>query len=298
MPRGRGGRAGPGTVSAPWHVDDLGAGTYVFRWHPGFYASAFHVSTDGVLAIDPVDDRAAAAYRAAVASVTPAPVTHVVYSHDHRDHACGARVLAPDAEVLAHPRAAERIAARGRDDQRAPTRLVTGGVLALGGTEVAFRHHGPSHSDSLLAVYLPTAAGRLLVACDVVEPEVAPYRELPDTDLRGTLAALTAMAAEAAAGEVDRVLGGHCGPDDPWWIGAYRDYFANLLAVTEAVWARSGGQVPAAGEDGVAMTERVRRDTCLAVAERLRPRYGSWRGFDAWAPRNADRVLSYLITGV
>lgn len=280
-----------------WRVDDLGRGTHVFRWHAGFYASPFHVTRDGVLAVDPLNDRAAASYRSAVASVTSAPVTHVLYSHDHRDHACGARVLAPDAEVIAHPRAAARVAARARGDQTPPTRTVTEGEVGPG-AGVQVRHHGPSHSDSLLSLYLPTAAGRLLVACDVVEPGVAPYRELPDTDVRGTLAALAAMAAEVDAGEVDAVLGGHCGPDDPWWIGAYRDYFRDLLDATHTAWERSGGQVPLDDEDGVAMTERVRSDTCAAVADALRPRYGAWRGFDAWAPRSADRVISHLITGV
>lgn len=281
-----------------WRVEDLGRGTFVFRWDTGFYASAFHVTPDGVLAVDPIDDRAAAAYRQAVAAVTAAPVTHVLYSHDHRDHAGGARVLAPDAEVLAHSHAARRIAERGDDDLRPPTRLLGDEeVLRLGGSEVLARHHGPSHSRSLVSLYLPTAAGRLLVAVDVVEPGVAPYRELPDTDLRGLVRALDAMAAEVDRGEVDLVLGGHCGPDEPWWVPAYRDYFHDLLAAAEAEWARTGGQVPLPGEDGVAMTERVRLETCRRIADRLRPTYGTWRGFDAWAPRNADRTLSYLITG-
>ena len=48
---------------------------------------------------------------------------------------------------------------------------------------------------------------------------------------------------------------------------------------------------------GLAMTERVRMGTCIKVREHLRPRYSSWLGFEAWAPLNADRVLSYLLTG-
>ncbi len=58
-----------------------------------------------------------------------------------------------------------------------------------------------------------------------------------------------------------------------------------------------GGQKPLPGEDGVQMTERVRNETCARVAERLRPRYGHWPGFKQWAPMNANRTLSYLITG-
>ena len=45
------------------------------------------------------------------------------------------------------------------------------------------------------------------------------------------------------------------------------------------------------------MTERFRDEVCRTVTEELRPRYGSWRGFDAWVPKNVDRVLGYVITG-
>ena len=58
-----------------------------------------------------------------------------------------------------------------------------------------------------------------------------------------------------------------------------------------------GGQKPLPGEDGVQMTERVRNETCAKVMARLRPCYGHWPGFTEWAPMNANRTLSYLITG-
>lgn len=44
----------------------------------GFYSSAFCVTREGVLAVDPIDDRAASAYRAAIALVTDAPVVQIV----------------------------------------------------------------------------------------------------------------------------------------------------------------------------------------------------------------------------
>ena len=61
-----------------WDVDDLGRDAYVFRWRPGFYSSPFFVTADGVCAVDPIDDNAAAAYRTAIATVTDAPVVAIV----------------------------------------------------------------------------------------------------------------------------------------------------------------------------------------------------------------------------
>ncbi len=275
-------------------VEDLGRGTYLFRWPEGFYLSPFLVTDDGVVAVDPIDVKAARAYRQAISSVTESPIRAIIYSHDHRDHIVGAGEMSLDAEVLAHPNTHRRILEREDRDIRIPTRLIDqGDILEFGRHRIEVHYHGPNHSTSNLALVLPAGGKRMLLYVDVVEPGVAPYRELPDTDFAGLLHSLD-RASELG---VDLVAGGHAGPDDAIWIDHYRIYFADLVEATRAEFSDLGGQTPLPGEDGVAMTERVRRATCDSAAGRLRPRYGSWRGFDQWAPMNADRVLSYLITG-
>ncbi len=125
-----------------WQVESLGRGVYLFRWLKGFYLSVFVVGRDGVTAIDPVSDEAAAAYRAAIAGVTDRPLRRIIYSHDHRDHICGGSVLAANSgcEICAHALAQRRIAQRGDADVLAPTRLLGDGeVLA----EVRLAARGP-----------------------------------------------------------------------------------------------------------------------------------------------------------
>lgn len=282
------------TASRDWEVDDLGKGVHVFRWRTGFYASPFFVTPQGVCAVDPIDDNAASAYRTAIGTVTDAPVVAIVYTHDHRDHACGARVLGEHAEVIAHPRAAERIMRRGADDIRMPTRLVADEeALRFGDVRIGTRYFGPNHSDSNIALFADTDGGRLLVFSDVIEPGVAPYRDLADSDLAGIVSTLDALENE----KFDIVMGGHLGPGKRSWADDYRTYFHELIDISAQEFASMGGQKPLPGEDGVQMTERVRNETCARVAERLRPRYGHWPGFKEWAPMNANRTLSYLITG-
>ncbi len=279
---------------ADWDLEDLGKGVHLFKWRTGFYASPFFVTSEGVCAVDPIDDTASAAYRRAIATVTDAPVVAIVYTHDHRDHACGARILGPDAEIIAHPLAAERIARRGADDLRLPTRLVADeDTLRFGSLEIRTRYFGPNHSNSNIALFANTDGGTLLVFSDVIEPGVAPYRDLADSDLAGIVDTLDALAAE----DFDIVMGGHLGPDQRSWADDYRAYFHELIDVTAEEFASMGGQKPLPGEDGVEMTERVRNETCAKVAARLRPRWGHWAGFKQWAPMNANRTLSYLITG-
>lgn len=279
-----------------WTVEALGRGVHLFRWQRGFYLSTFVVGEAGVTAIDPIDDVAAAAYRAAIASVTDRPLVRIVYSHDHRDHICGGHVLAAgvDCEVCAHAAAQARIARRGDRDVLPPNRVLgDGAVIADGAARIEVRDVGPNHSDSNLLFLLPTDHGRMLVWVDGVEPGTAPYRNLPDTDFGGYLQALD----QAVRLDFDLVVGGHLGPGGRHWVGDYRDYLLRLLEATQRVFAASGGQAPLPGEDGVAMTERVRGEVAQAAARELESRYGHWSGFRQWAPQTADRILSYLITG-
>ncbi|MCS6800615.1 MAG: MBL fold metallo-hydrolase [Chloroflexota bacterium] len=275
-------------------VEDLGRGVHLFRWPIGFYASLFLVTSEGVVAVDPINPTAAQAFRAAIRSVTTAPIIAVIYSHDHRDHIGGASALAPGAAIIAHPNAAKRIASRGDRDIVAPTRLVQDEEeLRFGTHRIGVRYFGPNHSASNIGLILETDGGRLLLFSDLVEPGLAPYRNLPDTDFAGLLHTLDCCIALNA----DLVLGGHAGPDRAEWIGWNRSFYADLLAATARLYAAVDGQTPLPGEDGVAMTERIWRSVCMGAADALRPKYGRWRGFDAWAPHTADRVLSYLITG-
>ena len=275
-------------------VEPLGSGVYLFRWSKGFYQSLFVVGQNGVLAMDPINRDAARAYRRAIADITSVPVTQLLYSHDHRDHIVGGMELATEAEVLAHDLAAQRIAVRGDADILPPTRTIAHGEeLRVGSLNLDVCYFGPNHSDSNLLVIVPTSQGRVLVWVDGVEPGVAPYRNLPDTDFGGYLRALE----QASRLDFELVVGGHLGPAPRRWVSDYHEYLLWLLDATDQAYQQLGGQMPQPGEDGVAMTERVRAEVGAAAASRLRSRFGHWSGFEQWAPMTADRVLSFLITG-
>jgi glyoxylase-like metal-dependent hydrolase (beta-lactamase superfamily II) len=274
-----------------WHVESLGRGVYLFRWNKGFYVSPFVVRDTGVTAFDPISATAAPEYRRAIATVTDRPVTRLVYSHDHRDHIVGGASFGDDLEVCAHPTAARRIAQRGHGDIVAPN--VALGDAALIAGDIEAHDFGPNHSDSNLLFVLPTDSGRMLLWVDGVEPGVAPYRNLPDTDFGGYLTSLE----RAMQLNFDTVLGGHTGPGEKCWVSDYRDYLLRLLEATERAYRGSGEQAPLPGEDGVAMTERVRSDVTLQAAKALGDRYSHWAGFRQWAPMTADRILSFIITG-
>ena len=155
-----------------------------------------------VVAVDPfVAPRQAAALGARIAARTVDPVTHVVLTHHHTDHALGASFFAAlGADVIAHEAAARRIALehsglvaeRRRDpaleglfdgvEPCAPTRLVAAGLaFEAGGIRFDVFHPGHAHSPGDLCVYVPALG--VLVAGDLVSTGYHPNFE--DADAAG-----------------------------------------------------------------------------------------------------------------
>jgi hypothetical protein len=115
---------------------------------------------------------------------------------------------------------------------------------------------------------------------------------MADFDLGGYLTALD----KASRLSLDVVMGGHTGPLPGEWVKKYRDYISDLLAATRAAYSAQD-TTPRPGEDGIRANERIIAETTRSAADRIREKYGSWRGFDVWAPMNAERMLVYIQTG-
>ncbi|MEO8055960.1 MAG: MBL fold metallo-hydrolase [Acidobacteriota bacterium] len=163
-----------------------------------------------VVVVDPfVAPRQAAALGARIADRTPDPVTHVVLTHHHTDHALGASFFASlGADVIAHEAAARRmalehaglIAERRRDpalgglfdgaEPHAPKRLVRDSLaFEAGGIRFDVFHPGHAHTPGDLCVYVPTLG--VLVSGDLVSTGYHP--NLEDADVAGWRAALARL---------------------------------------------------------------------------------------------------------
>jgi len=160
-----------------------------------------------VVVVDPfVAPRQAAALGARIADRTPDPVTHVLLTHHHTDHALGASWFGRrGADVLAHAEAMRRmllehgdlLAERRRDpalvplfegaELYVPNRPVrTGVTFEAGGIRFDVFHPGPAHTPGDLCVYA-TALG-VMVSGDLVSSGYHP--NLEDADVAGWRAAL------------------------------------------------------------------------------------------------------------
>jgi glyoxylase-like metal-dependent hydrolase (beta-lactamase superfamily II) len=83
----------------------------------GLYNTVFLVSSQGVIAVDPLPNLGER-YLKAIAEVTDRPITHVIYSHEHTDHIGAAYLFPKNAVYIAQKKTAELLARR--NDHRRP----------------------------------------------------------------------------------------------------------------------------------------------------------------------------------
>jgi len=73
----------------------------IYRFFDNNHSSLFVLTEDGVVLVDPLNVSAATWIAGEIKARFDKPITHVLYSHGHQDHASGAAVFG-DVEVIAH----------------------------------------------------------------------------------------------------------------------------------------------------------------------------------------------------
>jgi len=74
------------------------------------YVSAFMVTRDGIILVEPIGTEMAAWLKAEMARRFNVPVKYVIYSHSHWDHASGGAVYADTARLIGHENMLKNIA--------------------------------------------------------------------------------------------------------------------------------------------------------------------------------------------
>lgn len=122
-----------------------------------------------------------------VREVSDRPVTHLIYSHHHRDHIGAASVFPSDVTIIAQRECAALVQAAA-DPQR-PSPSVTfddSYTLDVGGQRLVLNYHGDVHSPGNLFIHAPTQ--RILMNVDVIFPGWVPFSSIAmGSSLRGFL---------------------------------------------------------------------------------------------------------------
>jgi glyoxylase-like metal-dependent hydrolase (beta-lactamase superfamily II) len=156
------------------------------------------------------------------------PVKYVILSHDHEMHICGLEVFSDTARAVSHVNAKAHIVREGRRTAIPEITFESSMQLDLGGIEVELIYLGPTHTDNLIQVHVPSEG--VLIAVDFVrEGKSLAMPELRDADIANSIEALGILGRME---NVDIVLPGHGGITDQQAFLYFRDY---LVALRERV---------------------------------------------------------------
>lgn len=235
---------------------------YIFR--NGGHQAMFIVTSDGVIATDPVAygrPTGGQSYVDAIRKITDKPIKYVIYSHHHFDHIAGGQAFKDaGAKFIAHRIAKDRLAVIKDPHTVMPDEAVSdkGRTIKLGGTTLELRYMGLNHSDSTLVMRLPKE--KIIFVVDTLPVGQVPGRGMID---------FYPLEAEAFIKKVlaldwERLIPGHPGPGDR--LGTKKDAEDQLEFLQTA---------------SAEMKKLAQAGQCWDQAEKefKLPKYESWPGY-------------------
>ncbi len=143
----------------------------IYRLQNNFHYSMVVITGEGAVVTDPINADAAEWLKAEVAKLTDKPITHLIYSHSHGDHASGGAVLANDATVIAQANAPAQI-----DGVEPTLRFDDTHEFAHGDKTFELTWLGPGHGEDLIAVVV--RPGNVAFITDVAAPKRLPWQNM------------------------------------------------------------------------------------------------------------------------
>jgi glyoxylase-like metal-dependent hydrolase (beta-lactamase superfamily II) len=143
----------------------------VYRLQNNFHYSMVVLTGEGAVVVDPINADAAAWIKSEVANLTEKPITHLIYSHSHGDHASGGAVLAENSEVIAQSNAPDHI-----DGVKPTLRFDDTHEFKAGDKTFELTWLGPGHGEDLIAVVVRPA--NVAFITDAAAPKRLPWRNM------------------------------------------------------------------------------------------------------------------------
>ncbi len=152
----------------------------VYSFQNKFHFSVFVVTEDGIVFGDPINADAAAWAKAEIAKRFGKPVTHMVYSHSHDDHASGGAIFADTATVIVQENAPAELDGVVPDIRFSERMSFTSGKHSFELTSL-----GPGHGTDMLAIVIRPENVAFIV--DVVSPGRLLFKDLSGVDVVGLI---------------------------------------------------------------------------------------------------------------
>lgn len=176
----------------------------VYRWGSDGQFGAYILTSEGIIVVDGhyCPSGTVEWLKEELARRYDVPVRFVVLSHDHQDHICHSEVFSDTAVTVGHRNIRPHIVRENRISAVPEVTFEDEMDLHLGGLKVTLLYVGPSHSDNLIHVHIPSEG--VLISIDVARNSLFP--DLRDMDVNGMLRGLERLSR---LDDVDIVLPGH-----------------------------------------------------------------------------------------
>ena len=148
----------------------------------------FLTTGEGVIVVD-APPSLGERYLDAVAEVTDEPITHVIYSHIHKDHIGAANQFPDDVTIIAHEDTASHLVMKNDPNRPVPTvtfdEMYT---LSVGDQTLELSYDGAFHSKGDIMIFAPKQ--NVLMVVDHFLPGGAPFKAFAlTTDMNNYIAA-------------------------------------------------------------------------------------------------------------
>ncbi|MFJ1608506.1 MBL fold metallo-hydrolase [Streptomyces sp. NPDC088253] len=265
---------GPDIPESGYVVQDLGGGAHFVT--QGMINTMFVETKNGVVLVDAspfLGDK----LLEAIESVTPKPVTHLIYSHAHADHIGAAHLLKRDGlKIISHEITGEFIKEVKNDDRRPlPTETFSGRrkEMDIDGVRFVLDYTGDWHQAGNLFIHLPEL--KLMGAMDSFSPKSAPFFRLY---FSAHVPAYFDAMDQLLEYDYETIVTGHMAlPGTPEDVATNREYIRDLrAAASEALRTVDMKEASAAAKvsaDNKQAEIKVWMDAVTARAAELMP---SW----------------------
>ncbi|MFI5816849.1 MBL fold metallo-hydrolase [Streptomyces sp. NPDC051643] len=265
---------GPDIPESGYVVQDLGGGAHFVT--QGMINTMFVETKNGVVLVD-ASPFLGGKLLEAIESVTPKPVTHLIYSHAHADHIGAAHLLKRDGmKIISHEITGEFIKEVKNDDRRPlPTETFSGRrkEMDIDGVRFVLDYTGDWHQAGNLFIHLPEL--KLMGAMDSFTPKNAPFFRLY---FSAHVPAYFDAMDQLLEYDYETIVTGHMAlPGTPEDVATNREYIRDLrAAASEALRtidmkeASAAAKVPANNKQAEI---KVWMDAVTARAAELMP---SW----------------------
>ena len=241
----------------------------LYRFKNNFHFSVFLVTSDGVIATDPINADAAGCLKAEIKKRFNQPVKYLILSHDHPDHSSGGEVFADTATVIAHANAKRTIVGEKRPTAVPDVTFTDNMTLELGGKKVELSYVGKNHSDNMIVMNFP--AERVLFAVDFIPVNTVAFRTLGDGYIPEWMDSLKRVEAM----DFDILAPGHGRLGKKADVAAFRGYMDGLYAAVLA-GVRAGKTL-----DELKSSVNV-------------PGYEKWFMYGKWKPENVQGMYNQI----